>query len=173
MIDAITDQGESVLGLSKERPVLLIFLRQFGCPFCREAMTDLSQQRRRIEAEGVQPVLVHMTSEHYASQILSVYELQDLPRVSDPEQVFYHSFGLQRGNFWQIFGLKTWFRMLSASLVNGHLLGKIKGDQYQLPGVFLLEKGQVKDAFKHRNASDRPSYEELAVSRMKLQEEAS
>ena len=162
MTDAITEQGDSVLDLSKEGPVLLVFLRQFGCPFCREAMTDLSQQRQRIEAEGVQPVLVHMASEPCASQVLSVYELEDLPRVSDPEQVFYDNFGLERGNFWQIFGFKNWFRMLSASLMNGHLLGKTKGDQYQMPGVFLLKDEQIKDAFQHRKASDRPSYEKLA-----------
>ncbi len=173
MIDAITDQGDSVLGLSNERPLLLVFLRQFGCPFCREAMTDLSEQRQRIESEGVQPVLVHMTSEHYARQILSVYELDDLPRVSDPEQVFYHNFGLRRGSFWQIFGMKTWFRLLSASLAKGHLLGKIKGDQFQMPGVFLLENERIKDAYKHRSACDRPSYEKLALSGRQLHEETS
>ncbi len=162
MIDAITDQGDSVLGLSKKKPVLLVFLRQFGCPFCREAMTDLSDQRRRIEAEGIQIILVHMTSEHYARQILSVYELEDLPRVSDPEQVFYDSFGLERGSLWQIFGLKTCARMVSTSLLNGHLVGKKKGDQYQLPGLFLLKNGRVVDSYKHQAPSERPSYEEMA-----------
>ncbi len=162
MVDAITDQGESVLALSRKKPVLLVFLRQFGCPFCREAMTDLSEQRRRIETGGVEPVLVHMASEHYAAQILSVYGLEDLQRVSDPEQVFYQSFGLERGNIWQIFGFKTWWRMMNASLLNGHLLGKVKGDQYQMPGVFLLEDAEIKDSFKHRKPSDRPRYFELA-----------
>jgi hypothetical protein len=162
MVDAITDQGESVLALSRKKPVLLVFLRQFGCPFCREAMTDLSEQRRTIEAQGIEPILVHMTSEQYARQILGVYELGDLQRVSDPEQVFYKSFGLERGNIWQIFGFKTLWRMMDASLLNGHLLGKKKGDQYQMPGVFLLEDGEVKDSFKHRNPSDRPSYIEMA-----------
>ena len=162
MVDAITDQGRSILALSRKRPLLLVFLRQFGCPFCREAMTDLAEQRRKIEAQGIEPILVHMTSERYAAKILRVYELDDLQRVSDPEQVFYHSFGLERGNIWQIFGFKTWWRMMNASLLNGHLLGKQKGDQYQMPGVFLFEDGEVKDSFKHRNASDRPSYVDLA-----------
>lgn len=165
MIDAITDQGDSVIALSRKKPILLVFLRQFGCPFCRETMTDIAEQRRSIEAKGIGMVLVHMTSECYAQKILSVYELEDLPRVSDPEQVFYESFGLERGSIWQVFGLKTWVRMMGVSLLNGHLIGKAKGDQYQMPGVFLLEDGQVLDSYKHRNASDRPSYEAMAERR--------
>lgn len=162
MIDAITDQGESVLKLSREKPILLVFLRQFGCPFCRETMTDLAEQRSAIEARGIKIVLVHMASEPFAKRILSVYELEDLPRVSDPEQVFYDSFGLERGNIWQIFGPKPFFRLMNVSLLKGHLLGKANGDQYQMPGVFLLEDGKVQDSFKHRNASDRPSYINIA-----------
>lgn len=128
-------------------------------------MTDLAEQRERIEKKGMGIVIVHMASEVYASQILQVYELEDLPRVSDPEQVFYESFGLKRGNFWQVYGLRTWLRMTGVSLLNGHLLGKTKGDPYQLPGVFLLEDGKVRDSFKHRCASERPSYKAMAERR--------
>ena len=34
--------------LSDEKPVLLVFLRHFGCVFCKEAMADLSKLKNEI-----------------------------------------------------------------------------------------------------------------------------
>ncbi|MCL7927899.1 MAG: hypothetical protein M8841_08945, partial [marine benthic group bacterium] len=56
-----TDQhGRSLDSLSRERPLLLVFLRHLGCTFCREAATDVSVQREAIEREGVTPAFVGM-----------------------------------------------------------------------------------------------------------------
>ncbi len=56
-------QGRTVEELSNDQPVLLIFLRHFGCTFCREALADLRVQRSRIEAAGVRIAVVHMSPE--------------------------------------------------------------------------------------------------------------
>ncbi|MDV7393380.1 hypothetical protein RZS08_18550, partial [Arthrospira platensis SPKY1] len=61
--EMITNTGNSVLDLSKQKPVLLVFLRHFGCTFCREALEDISQKRASIEANGTQIVFVHMSNE--------------------------------------------------------------------------------------------------------------
>ena len=58
--------GDSIAHLSKTSPVLLVFMRHIGCTFCREAMSDLAQQRRMIEASGTRLVLVHMGGEEQA-----------------------------------------------------------------------------------------------------------
>ena len=39
---ARTQQGSTLLELSKQAPVLLVFLRHTGCTFCREALADLA-----------------------------------------------------------------------------------------------------------------------------------
>ena len=49
---ARTDQGSTVETLSRQRPVLLVFLRHAGCTFCREALADLAAQRRDVREPG-------------------------------------------------------------------------------------------------------------------------
>jgi hypothetical protein len=90
----------------------------------------------------------------------------DVPRVSDPDRTLYHAFGLERGNFGQLFGLRAWLRVVSAA-ARGHGIGPLAGDGLQMPGVFLVERGLVRRAFRHVYAGERPDYVEM-VRRLAL-----
>src|SRR5260370_484740 len=58
-----TSAGMTLDEVSRLSPVLLVFLRHRGCPFCREALADIAAQRKEIEKTGTQIVLVHMLNE--------------------------------------------------------------------------------------------------------------
>ncbi|MFK7933631.1 MAG: SelL-related redox protein [Saprospiraceae bacterium] len=158
----ITNQGESIYKVSQRQPVLLIFLRHFGCTFCREALADISRQRESIEKAGTKIVFVHMTEDETAERYFHRYELYHPIHVSDPICNFYQSFGLVKGNFTQLFGLKSWLRGFNAGIVDGHGIGSVAlGDGFQMPGVFLIDKGEIRNSFVHKEASDRPNYNEM------------
>jgi len=158
----LTNDEESVADLSKNQTVLLIFLRHFGCTFCREALGDVSKQRKAFEAEGIELVLVHMTDYDVANKYLEKYDLHGLRHVSDPSCKFYQDFGLLKGNFHQLFGLQSWIRGFEAGVIQGHWVGYQQlGDGFQMPGAFSIRNGEVKDAFIHKIASDRPDYWKL------------
>lgn len=161
---ARTNAGHTLDDLSHDRPMLIIFLRHSGCPFCIEAMTDLSKQRRVIESSGVGVVLVHMGDEPGSQEFFDSNGVGDIPRISDPEQKLYMSFGLKRGNLWQLGGPKVWWRVFQAGLV-GKRVGKAVGDAWQMPGAFLLHRGEIIAAFRHRSQADRPDYVRLACPR--------
>lgn len=156
-----TNKGVSLNELSQHSKVMLVFLRHFGCTFCREAMADLNQKIREIEASNTTLVLVHQTSDTYAREILAIYDLENMHRISDPYLELYHAMGLGKGHLRQLFGLKVWFRGFWAGIVKGHLIGTEKGDVWQMPGIFILHKGKVLNSFIHEYASDRPDYVEL------------
>ncbi len=88
LAEAITtakDQtGQSLQQLSEQSPVLVVFLRHFGCTFCREALADLSKQRPQIEAAGTTIALVHMGTEEEANFMLDRYGLAKIHHISDP-----------------------------------------------------------------------------------------
>ena len=44
-----TNTGKSLTQLG-DRPIMLVFLRQFNCIFCREALSEISNERKEIEA---------------------------------------------------------------------------------------------------------------------------
>ncbi|RMD70871.1 MAG: AhpC/TSA family protein [Bacteroidetes bacterium] len=155
--------GPDLWVLSQRQPVLLVFLRQLGCIFCKEAMSDIAERRERLEACGVQVVCVHMGEEEEAERVFREFGLADVPRIADPDAFFYRRFGLLRGSFTQLFGLQTWIRGYQIYKEKGFRTeySKRLGDSFQMPGVFVLHEGQVKEQFIHRMASDRPDYDEL------------
>jgi hypothetical protein len=151
----------SLQELSDSVPTLLVFLRSFGCCFCREALSDIHFGLHAIEAAGARTVLVHMSSEEEASQILASYGLADVSRISNPDQSLYKSFGVGRGSFDQFFAPRVLGRALEA-LVNGNPIGKAAGDGLQLPGVFLIHRSRVLKAFLPQTLDSRPDYVKIA-----------
>jgi len=156
----ITSNGDLLSDL-KNQPVLLIFLRQFGCIFCREALTEISRERKRIESNGAQIVFVHMSDNATAEKYFDEYDLPNPVHVSDPEQEFYKTFGLLKGNFQQLFGLQTWVRGFKLGKEQGILPQKQIGDGLQMPGVFMLHDNKIKAHFVHQEISQRPDYFEM------------
>ncbi|MFB6306118.1 MAG: SelL-related redox protein [Flavobacteriales bacterium] len=153
-----TNNGECVFDMSKRTNVMLVFLRHFGCPFCKETLNDLSKDRNKIEKYGTNIVLVHMLPEELAERILKLYGLERVSHIGDPNMELYHHFGLKKAKYSQLLCLKSIFRAFKAIVINGHLTGKPLGCCYQLPGVFVLSEGEVKKSFVHRTPADRPNY---------------
>lgn len=164
----ITNQGLSLACYSDHQPTMLVFLRHFGCTFCKEALTEIKKNRAAIELEGTKIILVHLETEEVAAKATQKYNLADLPRISDPTKKLYKAFGLQKGNMLQLFGFNVIIRGFIAGLINGNLPAKPKADPYQMPGVFVIYKGAVMHTFKHTTAADRPDYIELAKIESKI-----
>jgi thiol-disulfide isomerase/thioredoxin len=161
-MDFVTNKGESLDELGANQKVLLVFLRHFGCTFCRETMADLAAVRNDIESTEVKIVLVHMVESEMAADMLKLYNLEDLSHISDVNQQLYNRFGLYKVGFRALFGLKNWWRALVAGVVKGHLIGKPAGDPFQMPGVILLHKKKVINNFAYRYVSDRPDFVKVA-----------
>src|SRR6201990_2830291 len=85
-----TESGTSLLSLTEASPVLLIFLRHFGCSFCRQAISDVADLRSQLDARGVRPIFVHLGTPERAKPYFDYYHLEDVERVSDPAAVIYH-----------------------------------------------------------------------------------
>ncbi|MBK7936544.1 MAG: redoxin domain-containing protein [Lewinellaceae bacterium] len=159
--------GETVLQLADQQPVLLIFLRFFGCSFCREAISDIARRRKKLESRGLRIVFVHMAATpEIAESFFKKYKLFPIDHIADPEKNFYRAFGLGRGTPQQLFGLMNWIRGFQATVIEGHgaaasFQNEELGDGFQMPGVFVLYKGEIRNSFIHRYAHDRPDYEEI------------
>ncbi|MEM9834671.1 MAG: SelL-related redox protein [Bacteroidota bacterium] len=157
-----THRGRDLSSASYQQPVLLVFLRHFGCTFCREALQEIAEKRAAIENQGVEIILVHMGSEAQGQAFLAKNNLDGIDHVSDPNCQLYHLFRLQRAKFSQVFGLTVWLRGFRAGVLHGYGVGKLVGDGFRMPGVFLIHRGELLKSYKHQLASDRPDYVSLA-----------
>ncbi|HZD47214.1 MAG TPA: SelL-related redox protein [Silvibacterium sp.] len=158
-----TESGRTLLELVDERPVLLVFLRHFGCAFCRQAIDDVSKVRTKLTERGVQVVFVHLGSPQRGKPYFDYYGLSDVERVSDPDGSLYRDpvFALARVSVFQLFRPAVWIGWLRGAIFK-YRIGLLKEDIQQMPGVFFLKDRVIASMFRHRTIADRPDYLGLA-----------
>ena len=120
--------GVDLLEASGHRLQHLVFLRHFGCTFCREALADLSAVDERLQATGARLVLVHMSPEHEAQRMFDKHGLDNVTAISDPDRVLYRAFALRRGRPSQLFGWTVLKRGWEAGVRRGHGIGWVLDD---------------------------------------------
>jgi hypothetical protein len=160
-----TESGASLLELAEASPVLLVFLRHFGCSFCRQAISDVAELRGELERRGVRPVFVHLGPPELAKVYFEYYGLGDVERVNDPEAAAYRlpMFALGRKNpFLQALNPVVWAGWLKGAIFK-HGIGKIEGDGHQMPGIFYLSGAKIVRSFKYRTIADEPDYLKLVA----------
>jgi len=149
----LSQKGQSIHSLSRDKPIALVLLRHSGCTFCRKMLTDIGNQRRIIEEKGLELVFVHMGEEDPATHaFFQQYDLEDCQRFSDKERVLYKTLGIERGGFRDLFGAQSIIKGIPAFMA-GHGVGAVDGDGFQLSGVAVIYQGAVKAVDVHQNAS--------------------
>jgi len=156
-----TNTGESVAAISQQFPVMLVFLRHFGCTFCREALSEIALNRKEIEQNGTKLIFIHMADEATANRYFIRYNLEGAVHICDPDCQYYADFGLVKGTTNQLMGLRVWMRGFEAGIIGGHGIGRLMGDSFQMPGIFLIQNGVIKDHYIHKLSSDKPDYQKL------------
>ncbi len=160
--DMVTNKGQTLAELSKQQVILLVFLRHFGCVFCKEALHDLSEKRLELESLGVKIVFVHMAKNDIAEKYFTDYKLSGSDHISDPHARYYSEFGLSKGKISQLYGLQTWIKGFDARNKGFKLeLARSLGDSTQMPGVFVIHEKKIKNQYIHKLASDSPNYMDL------------
>ncbi len=138
---------------------LLIFLRHFGCIFCRETLTDMREYAEK-DSHFPRALFFYQGSPTEGRAFLRRY-WPELRAVADPEQRFYQGFGVDHGGLVKMFGPKVWSARSKAK-AKGHENGDRSGDIWRMPGAYLVQAGRVIWAHQYRHAADHPSYEEIS-----------
>jgi hypothetical protein len=158
-----TESGRTLLELVDESPLLLIFLRHFGCSFCRQTLDDVSKLRGEIEAKAVRPVFVHLGTPERAKPYFDHYHLSDVERVSDPQASLYNQpvFSLGRKSAFSHFLVPAVLKAWLQGGVRKYGIGMIKEDADQMPGIFYLRQRAIVSAFRYKTIADEPDYLKL------------
>ena len=160
-----TESGARLLEFAQGSPVLLVFLRHFGCSFCRKAISDVAELRGELRNRGVRPVFVHLGPPQLAKVYFDYYGLSEVERVSDPEATVYRHpvFALSRMNpLWHLVNPVVWVGWMKGAIFR-HGIGRIKGDGHQMPGIFFLRGPKIVRQFVYRTIADEPDYLKLVA----------
>lgn len=156
-----SSRGSTLAEISHDRPLMIVFLRHFGCAFCKEALQDLARSQKQIEKLGVSLAFVHMSHPAKATSTMKKYGLEEVDQFCDGTCELYRAFGVERGSFLQLFGPKVVWRGIIATF-KCNLLGALAGDGFRMPAIFFMHQGEIQGSFRHQTAADRPDYVELA-----------
>jgi hypothetical protein len=160
LVEYRTETGRTLFDLTQESPVLLLFLRHFGCSFCRETMDRISKMRDKLAEKNVRPVFVHLGTPERGKPYFDYYNLSDVERVSNPDASLYRHpvFALGRSNplshFFQPAVVKAWLM----GGIRSYGIGLIREDGEQMPGVFFIKDGRIANFYRYRTIADQPDY---------------
>ena len=150
--------GETLADASADRPLVLVFLRHFGCTFTRQILRGLQDLEQQAKQQNATLVLVHMLKS--GEEIGYLGENSNVPRIADPRCELYRAFGLGKGGFIELFGPQVWWRGMIA-VFKGCGVGHLAGDGLQMPGAFVFKNGKVTSSQPAHSASDLPDLASL------------
>jgi peroxiredoxin len=157
--------SDSPLRALTDKPALVVFLRSFGCTFCREAIADVAAARSDIEAAGASIVFVHAATPAEAEPWFRKYGFNDAAQISDPGLEHFAAFGLGRTGLASLADPRVWVRGASCALTHGFGMQSLRMMR-QLPGVFVVQGGNVLASYRHQSPADRPDYLRMVQSGM-------
>jgi peroxiredoxin len=157
---ALPDDSGEMWRLSEHRgrPCVLMFHRHLACLPCQDHLVAL-----RDHAECFRDATIAVVTFSDVDRLADYRSALALPFavLSDREREIYRRYGLERGSWWRIYGVRTlreYVRLLRA----GRRLTRPTEDTLQLGGDFVIDSGGV-IVFAARPASPaaRPSIETL------------
>lgn len=80
--------------------------------------------------------------------------------IADVDRVLYESFGVPRGGWQEMFGLRSWRAGIRATL-RGHRIGRKVGDGWTLPVWLCVDGDRVTWRWEGSYAGDRPALDEI------------
>jgi peroxiredoxin len=136
--------------LYQSRETLIVFVRHYGCIFCRERVGSLSAQVDKLEALGIDTVIIGNGTALMADAFAEATHLE-IPLYTDPSRETYALAGMLRrfGMGLQSVGetLRSWR--------SGSRPGAVAGDIWQQGGLMLVQADGTVSAYEQdRSAGD-------------------
>jgi len=137
---------------------LLVFLRHFGCIFCREMVSDL---RSAAESDPDYPdVLIFFQGSATEGRAFLRRYWPEARAVADPEMALYELFGVRRGSFFEALGPSVLIAGGRARR-KGFENGDRSGDIWRMPGCFAVRGEKVIWQHRPAHAADHPDFARL------------
>jgi peroxiredoxin len=158
--DTGTPRQLSEFWSTSEHGCVVVFLRHFGCIFCREHAIQLRRDYDAFVSRGYAVVAIGDGTPARAALFRKDLDLR-FPILADREHRGYDAYGLGKTKMADLVNPKLFVAGLRA-LSSGAMQGKSSGDARQLPGTFIVDPaGIVRYAHPATIASDLASTTEL------------
>ena len=125
--------------LWQDKPVVLVFLRHFGCLHCREHAAQLGEHYADITAQGADVVAIGTGSVSYANAFAREEKIPYLVLVDDDAEAA-HAASVETVSWYRLLHPRTWVATV-ATFKRGHKVHKAGKRVKQLGATFILGPG--------------------------------
>lgn len=145
------------------RPVVLAFLRHYGCIFCRRRVAQLVRYQNDVRAAGAGIALVGLGTPDMASDARRETGWRG-PIYVDGDAAAYRAAGLAKATIAGVFRPRVVLAALRARR-EGFRQGRTRGNPWQLGGTLVVAPGdRVLYAWRNRAADDDAPMEEVLAA---------
>ena len=153
---ASTKTNVAVSTFYNDKPVVIYFIRRFGCAICRWSVKDY-QKLVPILADKVNLVVVAPEWHGYDDFVKGAY-LGDIEMYIDEDKALYKAIGFNRYNAFTVMGALVDSKVLAINKMakNEGIEGNFSGDKLTKGGLIVVDKGgeHVLFEFKQESAGD-------------------
>lgn len=145
--------------LWKRKVLVLAFTRHFGCPQCKEMVSQLIDANEALSERGLRLAIISHASPEAAKSFCKSWA-PDATCLADPDRTAYHAYGLYEGTSWQtILSPRIW--------ISNRRLARQKGfkpelppegqDARQMSGAFIIgTDGRIRLPYYYDDIADHP-----------------
>ncbi|GJP31769.1 hypothetical protein CLOM_g14977 [Closterium sp. NIES-68] len=156
-----SDEVVKIGSFWQTQPVLIHFLRRFGCRICRGGAMDMSRAIPHLQKAGVRVVAIgldHLGLDEFVDGGYWKGELY----IDDGKRA-YQALELKSISYWQVAYQLLFDKTVKKSLGDtANVKGDLAGDGLQLGATLALDKGgKLLHEFRQLTVADHPSPEEL------------
>jgi peroxiredoxin len=122
-----------------DRPVVLVFLRHFGCLHCREHAVDLASEYADLKAQGTELVAIGTGSTRYAAAFVRDESIPYLVLVDDDAEAA-NAAAVIVASWYRLLHPSTWKKTVD-TWKRGHRIHKAGRRVTQLGATFVIGPG--------------------------------
>lgn len=157
----------STLWHGADRGLALVFLRHYGCPFCKEHAHEIDSRSSELRGAGVSIALVGCGTSEEARAFRDELRLNN-PVFNDADRKAYAAYGLGVASPGAVLNPRVMAGGVRAA-TKGFLPRRSSGHSLQLQGQFLIGRdGIIKSVSRPAVMSDIPPVSDLLSDAMSL-----
>ena len=146
-----------------DRPVVLVFLRHFGCLHCREHAVDLRDRYHELRAQGVELVAVGTGDQRYAGAFVRDEQIPYLVLVDDDAKAA-RAASVKTASWYRLLHPSTWPATV-ATYRRGHRVHSPGKRVTQLGATFVLGPGdEVRYAHVDADSTDHAAIPDVLAA---------